>query len=347
MDHSTAAAKNADLNVVYALDDNFALLTSVSIESLLANNVDAFEKITIHIFDDGISENNKLNLTGIAKKYNREKSAEIEIQFYRMENISQLESLPKTEQFPLATYFRFFIPTILREDIKICLYLDGDTIICKSLKELVRHDITDYDIGGVLDLGMSLVDPDNRGSRGKYVNAGVLLINLVRWREKNMHEILLKYANENAAALSWLDQDVINSVIPEKSKLLLPPCYNNINTSKYYSAKVRKNSEAFQIYGAAAIRKAKRKPVILHYGGNQFASGDLVYINRAKQLFERYRKKGTYSKLRYFEIVNKGKGLTLNIVFAKRMMACIPIPLRGCIRDIYGYAKQLISRKSK
>ncbi len=337
---------NNDLHVVYAIDDNFVILTSVSIDSLLANNIGAFKKISIHILDNGISETNKLNLTGIAQRYNNGKNTVTEIKYYSIDNISQLESLPQTEDYPVAIYFRFLIPAILSEDIKTCLYLDGDTIICKSLQELVSYDISDYDIGGVLDLGMSLSGSDNNGSKGKYVNSGVLLMNLVNWREKNLSKVLQKYANRNTAVLLWPDQDVINAVIPEESKLLLPPCYNNINASKYYSAEMRKKSEAYKIYGSAAIRKAKRNPVILHYGGGQFADGNLVYVKGAKRLFERYRKKGPFSELSYSEILNRSKGLSRKTLFAKRIMACMPLRLRDCVRNTYRHLQQFVIHKN-
>ena len=50
----------------------------------------------------------------------------------------------------------------------------------------------------------------------KYVNAGVLLINLKKWREDNIQEKLFTWAKENQEKILWVDQDVINSVLNEK-----------------------------------------------------------------------------------------------------------------------------------
>ena len=58
------------LNVLYQSDNNYAMVTGVSIESLCMNNAH-LDQINVYLLDDGISKENLARIKGITEKYGR------------------------------------------------------------------------------------------------------------------------------------------------------------------------------------------------------------------------------------------------------------------------------------
>lgn len=61
-----------------------------------------------------------------------------------------------------------------------------------------------------------------------YFNAGMLIVNLRYWREKQVHSQFFDYVKSNAERLKCHDQDVLNYLFKD-SKLVLPIRYNVLN----------------------------------------------------------------------------------------------------------------------
>ena len=69
------------------------------------------------------------------------------------------------------------------------IYLDCDSIIADSLEDLDNIDISDYYIAGVQDTVTNFFKTSiglNKDDR--YINAGMLVINLKKWREDKIEE---------------------------------------------------------------------------------------------------------------------------------------------------------------
>ena len=89
---------------------------------------------------------------------------------------------------------RLLVDKLLPDDIDRILYLDGDTLVLGSLESLWKLDMGNRSIGMGPE---STVDAARRGFLGldkqMYCNAGVLLIDLQRWRERKLGEKVLEY----------------------------------------------------------------------------------------------------------------------------------------------------------
>ena len=57
------------MNVVFACDNNYVPLLTISAVSFLVNNQNDFDEINIFILDDGISESNKNKVNSILSEY--------------------------------------------------------------------------------------------------------------------------------------------------------------------------------------------------------------------------------------------------------------------------------------
>ena len=96
------------------------------------------------------------------------------------------------------------------------IYMDADTMVCKSLETFFEYDIEDKEMGVVLDyLGKFWIKKD-------YFNSGVLFINMKRVKETNLFENAIALLNKKK--LFFADQSALYELC--KDKLYLPGGFN-------------------------------------------------------------------------------------------------------------------------
>lgn len=102
------------------------------------------------------------------------------------------------------------------------LYLDTDTMIHGDIDKFYNTDITKYELAGVKDrYGRFFMGP-------RYLNAGVLLLNLKLIKETNLFAKARHYLNKKKVFLS--DQTAINKYV--RKKLILKRVYNEQKKTK-------------------------------------------------------------------------------------------------------------------
>ena len=254
-----------DLHVVMAADDKYSQYMGTIILSLLENNVQDFETIYLYIIDNGISEENQQKLLDQSNTFPHTHMA-----FFNLKKrISALHPLVENG-WDNSIYGRFFLNDVIDEKIDKVLYLDSDTIVNASLKELLSTDITEYCLAGTTDISgderKEFLDMD---PSFHYVNSGVLLVNMHKWRALNIEEKLIEYVNTFPKKLSCPDQDAINAVCGNMT-LILPIKYNfgwMLSERRlkwdYYKADFHYSYE--EIYDT--IKNSYENVVIFHYFG--------------------------------------------------------------------------------
>lgn len=253
----------AELNVLYACDDNYAPYTGVSITSLLENNKD-IEQITIYLAEMGFSDDNKEKVKETVKKYGRRlvfvdtQKAQRQIERYQCQGWNG----------SIATWLRFFVLEQLPQDMNRILWLDSDTIVCSNLLELCDHDFQNHPIACVYDslcyyerfrLGHSYADP--------YFNAGVIYFNLEYWRKNNVLDAMFQHLQSNIKYYSLNDQDLLNDYFHGQIQPL-PQRYNCQGTHLAYSAMQYLSVypwEETAYYSRSEIEKTVSDPAIIHF----------------------------------------------------------------------------------
>lgn len=140
----------------------------------------------------------------------------------------------------VPTYYRLLLPNIINDDR--CLYLDTDVIVRQDLWDLYNTDIDGYELAGVEAYFRKLLKVGSFErflhefdiiSMDKYINCGVMLMNLSLLRKNNFYEQGLKmfYKCHEKGIRICEDQDIINAICLEKIKILKPK-YNAM--LKYY-----------------------------------------------------------------------------------------------------------------
>ncbi|MED4209304.1 glycosyltransferase family 8 protein [Priestia megaterium] len=248
-----------NLDVVYSSDDNYAQHVGVSMLSLFENNKD-FYSINIYLIENNISIDNKNNLISICEKYNRI------IKFINFDEYSNKLNLNMENHISINAYARLFLSKILEKSIGKIIYLDCDSIINGSLSSLWRLDISNYYVAGVCDtVSDNTKLKINLDLNKSYINSGMLLINLKKWREEDVEKKFLKFIELYNGNVFHHDQGVINGVLNEKI-LLLHPKYNAM--TPFYTMD---REQMMQYYGLKnyyiedELVEAKRSPVFIHY----------------------------------------------------------------------------------
>ncbi len=200
------------LNICLASDDNYAKHMAVTICSVL-KNAQKTDELFFYILDGGISDNTKSKISEMKK------IKDFSIQYYRIDSDMFKNCTIFGQYISIVTYYRFIIASVLPTDVDKVLYLDSDVIINKSLAELFNEDIENYYFAGVQDIGYYYWR--YKKTDEFYVNAGILLLNLKKWRNDNFEKKLFDFIEINKdIELRGCDQDVLNFVAEDKIKPL-------------------------------------------------------------------------------------------------------------------------------
>lgn len=127
-------------------------------------------------------------------------------------NMNNVETLIKNNNPNANTHFgpftliRCYLPKFLPNESKV-LWIDVDTCITESLKELDLLDLTGKAVAGVME-NHQPVPGAPLDFQGIYINAGVLLMNLDFIREQKFDDVWLNLLSTRI--FNYPDQDAIN-----------------------------------------------------------------------------------------------------------------------------------------
>lgn len=249
-----------EMYIVYASDDNFSDIMGVSILSLFENNKD--ENINIYILDSNISKDNKDKIESICVNYSKKLPMWIQAK-----NINDVLGINvEMDRGSLSQYARLFIGDLLDKDIKRVLYLDCDTIIEKSIKDLWNIDLEGNTIAALKDAFSSRYRANIRLKPNDIMfNSGVMLIDMLKWKENRIEDRLLKLIKKNNGIIQQGDQGALNSIL-SKQTLCINPKYNAVTIFfdfTYENMLIYRKPPNF--YSKGEIKKAIEDPVIIHY----------------------------------------------------------------------------------
>lgn len=248
------------LHLMIASDTNYAEFVSVVTTSLFANNRDVFDKITVHLFSNGIIPEcvEKIRLTIPQDKG--------ELITYDIRDISgRLGVNAAGETMNICSYARLLLTEYVDEEISRIIYVDCDVVITGSLYEMWNTELCDNLVAGVLDAHMdakpktSIGMPDNY----PYVNAGVLLINIDEWRREDIIDKFKAFILKYNGNVYHQDQGLINGVCSSRIKILGP----EYNMTSYFFSHPHKLLKQFNnpFYTEEELESAKDSPIIIHF----------------------------------------------------------------------------------
>lgn len=250
---------DSKINIVFAADDNYAQHTAVAMASVLVNTK-VPEKIYFYLIDDEIKEANKEKIRKTVHNLGGN------IKFVKIKN-NKLENCYVSGELSRASYFRLDIANILDDSIEKIIYLDCDLLVYDDIEKMWQIDMGTKAIAATCDLGI-MASARVRKQKNKFIglpfdapyfNAGVLMLDLKKWRKEKYSDEVISIATQNKYPNH--DQDALNKFfmnnwheIPLRWDVI-PPVFNlflKIVTKPYLRQK--------------AI-EAKINPAIFHYAG--------------------------------------------------------------------------------
>ena len=200
------------INILYCFDENYNLQALTSMNSLLD---EVSEKVDIYIIHNNPDSFNSLSNNIESHKNTRS----ITITKFEKENLN----FPNVANSHVseATYYRLFIERLLPNSLDNVLYLDAD-IICiadpiKEIKENFNNlSNTKKTVASVFEnfSPMEIKELETRLNinANNYFNAGVMFIDLEKWRKKSIESLSIEIIKEKNKELKFWDQDILNII---------------------------------------------------------------------------------------------------------------------------------------
>jgi lipopolysaccharide biosynthesis glycosyltransferase len=211
--------------IVLAADGGYAMPLAVTLRSITETNRNHWP-IEFWVFNDGFCEELR------KKVFNSLPEGSALILWLPVELKLFEQFSPGYANLSKLTYVRFLAPRLLPPEISRILYLDVDLLILDDLEGLWQTDLAGAPVGAVADLFLHTtflakgLDPQKeranhfRYGRGlpsveHYLNAGVLLIDLDRWRAESLSERAFDYLKQHPDT-PHMDQDALNAVLDKR-----------------------------------------------------------------------------------------------------------------------------------
>lgn len=192
-------------NVVFSADDQYVQHLISALCSMLENTKYA-HLIIINILDGGIKEKNREFLTGLVHRY----GAEV---LYIKVNHDFLKDVVVNGHITEATYYRILIPSLFDESVEKVIYLDCDLLVRDDIYKFWSIDIGSFALGAIRVNEYNRHENLGIPQSADYFNAGVLLINLRKWRKEGISDKVFKFIGQYPDRLKMWDQDALNGVL--------------------------------------------------------------------------------------------------------------------------------------
>src|SRR5438105_354121 len=222
MKRASTAQSAEPISIVSAADDNYAMPLAVTIRSVI-DSLPKHQPLAVNILDGGLTDESKRRLAHSWSARNVSVA-------WLSPPVGQIADLKTENHLNLVTYLRLFMPSLLPQTLDRVIFLDADLLIQKDLSELWATELDDAPIAAVNDyftpylntreaIGRpSICDkhPDKchpvpnyrelglNGTAG-YFNAGVMVVNLDKWREMDVLRQATDLVRQNYEHVRYCD----------------------------------------------------------------------------------------------------------------------------------------------
>ena len=259
------ASAQAPVRVLCAANRAYAMPLSVTLVSLVLN-LPRERSLEIYVIDSGLGTEDR---RAIAESIRDNRAGfSMENLHWLTADLGRVQGLPVGDYAGLEIYLRLLAPDILPLDVERVLYLDCDVVVLADVSPLFDSP-GDSALWAARDINVGFVSDAwgvyNHAEMGlapdtPYFNAGVMLINLRRWREEKIAARVLEYLHRGADSVPLQDQGGLNAVLA-KSWTEVDPAWNQMQSV------FTPENWARCGFSAADWRQTVREPKIVHFSG--------------------------------------------------------------------------------
>ena len=137
-------------------------------------------------------------------------------------SVAVTSMLPRSPRYVVETAFPLLLSDLLPEFVERVLFLDPDILVLDDVATIWETDVSNSALAAVADQAIPLCSSP-RGVKdwssfgipetAPYFNAGVMLINLTRWRRLNVATLASKYFQRIDGQTNFLQQEALNAVL--------------------------------------------------------------------------------------------------------------------------------------
>lgn len=243
------------MNVAYSCNDYYIPQTGISMISLFENNKDV-ENICVYLISKDVSEINVSLLKSIAEQYHRDFK---EVKF---DDIAYDLKLSNTGRHIATIYTKVFFPRI--EGVDKMIYLDSDTVVVDSLKDLWEGDLDEVYMGVVETLPTKFYKELALPKGGRFFNDGMAICNVAYCREHNLIEKVLKVVEDYNGNPPTLSEGALNKVCYGRVKYI--SLKYNLMAGILYMCNIDSSYMSHLLhYREDELRESCDHPVVIHY----------------------------------------------------------------------------------
>lgn len=241
--------------------DSYALPATVMIRSVV-DNLQGMEGCDVYVLDCGLSAKSRMKMERSIPR------AWAKLHFIPVSE-ETLSGFRVDSRFSPAVYARLFLDRFLPVDLTKVIYMDCDLVALSNVRHLWDMDLQDHPLAAVQDPVAGLVGQSAQMMHWdgwgvpvgtKIFNAGLLVIDLCRWRDEKLFECAIRVARENPDRMRWHDQDALNYAI----------CGNYLDIDPVWDVLPFVNYPPHchdVVYGKETIDRCISEPKIIHFGG--------------------------------------------------------------------------------
>lgn len=249
--------------VVFATDDNYVVPTYLAAYSMLKNLSEDYVARMYVMIPGTLTVEGRKNLLSL------ESIGNCKVELLNMENeFSNIKM--RISYISCATYYRLLLAEYLKQFPK-CVYLDSDIIVNCNVADLYNLNLEENYLAGVVATEPTFPEKSDDEKKkyaemlqvksvDKYINAGILVMNLETIRRDNMCEAFMALIEKN---YPFQDQDILNAAC--YGKILFLP-------RKYNVGPLKRNEKAEATFSKEhrdEIEVAYAHPAIVHYAQPQ------------------------------------------------------------------------------
>lgn len=201
------------MDVAFCVNNAYIEKVAVVMVSMLANHPDDYFRF--YIFSSDLTDESIKYLNKLHSKYKNFEVSKVEVP------VDLFKSLKLSiDYISIEAYYRYAIAELLPDLDKI-LYIDADLVINGDINQFYDMDVSDYYVAGVEDLWIKLENHKTEIGLTEYdiyINSGVLLMNLQKFRQDGMCQKLIKATQDLWDKIKYQDQDILNIMCKGKIK---------------------------------------------------------------------------------------------------------------------------------
>lgn len=257
------------VNIILSFDDGYLKPACALLNSILAHTANGQEIDFYILHDEDLSRDAQEKLLLYYGKRTHLKFINIDSSFVYHFPLNR-------KHININSYYRLLIHNNLPSYIERVIYLDTDIIVCDDIVDFWNYDIGDASLAGCQD-EEGIVESYKlfgKNYNHSYVNAGVLIVNLEKAKQKygNLDYLYIESFYKNKDKIDLQDQDILN--IAYKGDIFVLPLRWNLASSLYKPNKGILSYRGFEdgrdfAFSLKEEQEARLNPAILHYTGTK------------------------------------------------------------------------------